>query len=115
MSCSKLRCSNKSLLKCHLNYCLFFQRHQTNAKFEYCSVKSIPVMALSRGRGGVVDAKVDPDQGVYVEIERIMEVRTSSENCDFEDFPEDMFDFQKRVREIPDDFCLKDKYTTEQR
>jgi len=47
-----------------------------------------------------VDTKVDPDQGVYVEIERIMEVRTSSENCDFEDFPEDMFDFQKRSESI---------------
>ena len=76
---------------------------------------STAVMALSRGRGGVVDTKVDPDQGVYVEIERIMEVRTASENCYFEDFPEDMFDFQKRIREIPDDFCLKNKYTTEQR
>jgi len=72
-------------------------------------------MALSRRRAGAVDTKVDPDQGVYVEIEGIMEVRTSSENCDVEDFHEDMFDFQKRVREIPDSFCRKDKDTTEQR
>ena len=60
------------------------------------------------------DSKVDPDKGVYVEMEGIMEVRYSSEDVDYEDMPEDFMSFQARVREIPDDFCHKNKETTEQ-
>ena len=60
------------------------------------------------------DSKVDPDKGVYVEMEGIMEVRFSSEDVDYEDTPEDFMSFQARVREIPDDFCPKNKETTEQ-
>ena len=43
-----------------------------------------------------------------------MEVRYSSEDIDYEDEPEDFLSFQSRVREIPDDFCHKNKETTEQ-
>merc|ERR1740128_1103410 len=43
-----------------------------------------------------------------------MEVRYSSEDIDYEDEPEDFLSFQGRVREIPDDFCHKNKETTEQ-
>lgn len=60
------------------------------------------------------DSLVDPDKGVYVEMEGIMEVRYSSEDIDFEDRPEDFKHFQARVREIPDDFCHKNKETTMQ-
>ena len=60
------------------------------------------------------DSKVNPDEGVYVEMHGIMEVRFSSEDIDFEDKPEDFMDFQARVREIPDDFCHKNKETTMQ-
>jgi len=68
-------------------------------------------MALSSARQ---DSKVDPDKGVYVEMEGIMEVRYTSEDIDFQDEPEDFFHFQQRVREIPDDFCHKDRETTQQ-
>ena len=68
-------------------------------------------MALSSARQ---DSKVDPDKGVYVEMEGIMEVRYTSEDIDFQDEPEDFFYFQQRVREIPDDFCHKDRETTQQ-
>jgi len=54
------------------------------------------------------DSKVDPDMGVYVEMEGIMEVRYA---CDYDDYqiePEDFMDFQARMRKIPENFCLKD-------
>jgi len=60
------------------------------------------------------NSSVNPDKGVYVEMACVMEIRTDSEDPDFEDNPEDMFDFQKRVTHIPDNFCHKDKYTTNQ-
>jgi len=60
------------------------------------------------------DSKVDPDNGVYVEMEGIMEVRYSSEDVDYENIPEDFLAFQARVREIPHDFCQKNKETTAQ-
>ena len=60
------------------------------------------------------DSKVNPDDGIYVEMEGIMEVRYSSEDVDFYRAPEDMFEFQKYTRYIPDDFCHKNKVTTEQ-
>eukprot|EP00092_Neocalanus_flemingeri_P023691 GFUD01025694.1.p1 GENE.GFUD01025694.1~~GFUD01025694.1.p1 ORF type:complete len:335 (-),score=101.54 GFUD01025694.1:136-1068(-) len=60
------------------------------------------------------DSKVDPDKGVYVEMEGIMEVRYSSEDVDYEERPEDFMHFQSRVREISEDFCHKDKETTMQ-
>ena len=58
------------------------------------------------------ESKVNPDEGVFVEMEGIMEVRFSSEDFDFKYEPEDIMDFQARVREIPDDFCHKNKKTT---
>eukprot|EP00092_Neocalanus_flemingeri_P020470 GFUD01022175.1.p1 GENE.GFUD01022175.1~~GFUD01022175.1.p1 ORF type:complete len:818 (+),score=242.63 GFUD01022175.1:73-2454(+) len=60
------------------------------------------------------DSKVDPDKGVYVEMEGIMEVRYASEDVDFEEEREDFMHFQARVREISEDFCHKDKETTMQ-
>lgn len=60
------------------------------------------------------DSRVDPDQGVYVEMEGIMEVRYVSEDVDYERDSEDFYHFQRRVREIPEDFCHKDRVTTEQ-
>ena len=50
--------------------------------------------------------------GRLVEMEGIMEVRFSSDDFDFKYEPEDLMDFQARVREIPDDFCHKNKKTT---
>ena len=44
-----------------------------------------------------------------------MEIRTASEDVDFEDHPLDMMDFQKRTLAIPDDFCHKNRQTTEQK
>jgi len=58
------------------------------------------------------DSVVDPDSGVYVEMEGIMEVRYTSEDVDFKERPEDFMEFQTRVREIPEYFCQKDKETT---
>ena len=57
---------------------------------------------------------VDPDKGIYVEMHDIMEVRYSSEDPDYHMDPEDMLDFQSRITSIPDNFCHKDKSTTEQ-
>ena len=68
-------------------------------------------MALSSARQ---ESKVDPDKGVYVEMEGIMEVRYTSEDSEFQDEAEDFFHFQQRVREIPDYFCHKDRETTHQ-
>ena len=68
-------------------------------------------MALSSARQ---DSKVNPDKGIYVEMEGIMEVRYTSEDIDFHDEPEDFLSFQSRVKDIPDDFCHKDKETTQQ-
>ena len=44
------------------------------------------------------DTVVDPERGVYVEMEGIMEVRWASEDYDFHRKPEDFKDFQERVR-----------------
>ena len=45
------------------------------------------------------DTVVDPERGVYVEIEGIMEVRWSSDwSSDYYRKPEDFKDFQERVR-----------------
>ena len=68
-------------------------------------------MALPSSRQ---NTQVNPDKGVYVEMEGIMEVRYTSEDMDYDEPPEDMFHFQSRVEYIPDDFCLKNKQTTEQ-
>ena len=68
-------------------------------------------MALSSARQ---ESKVDPDKGVYVEMEGIMEVRYTSEDSEFQNEAEDFFHFQQRVREIPDYFCHKDRETTQQ-
>ena len=59
-------------------------------------------------------SQVDPDKGIYVEMEGVMEVRYLSDDIDYQKAPEDMFDFQQRVQHIPDDFCHKNKHTTEQ-
>ena len=60
------------------------------------------------------NTQVNPDKGIYVEMEGIMEVRYTSEDVEYDEPPEDMFNFQSRVEYIPDDFCLKNKQTTEQ-
>ena len=57
---------------------------------------------------------VDPSRGIYVEMAGIMEVRYLCDDVDVYEPPEDMWDFQQRVKEIPDDFCHKNKHTTEQ-
>ena len=57
---------------------------------------------------------VDPAKGTYVEMEGVMEVRHLSDDIDYQRPSEDMWHFQKRVREIPDDFCHKNKQTTQQ-
>jgi len=43
-----------------------------------------------------------------------MEVRYTSEDVDYEKESEDFYEFQQRVREIPEDFCHKDRHTTSQ-
>jgi len=68
-------------------------------------------MALPSSRQ---NTQVNPDKGIYVEMEGIMEVRYTSEDPDYDEPPEDMFSFQRRVTYIPDDFCHKNKQTTEQ-
>lgn len=68
-------------------------------------------MALASSRQ---KSEVDPANGVYVEMEGVMEVRYLSEDIDYQKPAEDMWHFQKRVRHIPDDFCHKNKQTTEQ-
>ena len=61
---------------------------------------------------------VNPDNGVCVEMEGIMEVRYTSDDPEYHHHhlvaTEDMFHFQYRVQYIPDGFCLKNKRTTEQ-
>ena len=57
---------------------------------------------------------VDPDNGVYVEMEGIMEVRYVSDDPDYFEEPEDFYDFQKRVPDIPENYCHKNRETTEQ-
>jgi len=56
---------------------------------------------------------IDPDRGIFVEMLGIMEVRYTSEESDLQEV-EDFLYFQERMVEIPDDFCLKNKWTTEQ-
>ena len=68
-------------------------------------------MALASARQ---KSDVDPSKGTYVEMEGVMEVRYLSEDIDYHKPSEDMWHFQKRVREIPDDFCHKNKQTTQQ-
>ena len=58
---------------------------------------------------------VKPDRGIFVEADGIMEIRTTSEDVYFKDQPVDMKDFQARITSIPDDFCTKNRSTTEQR
>ena len=60
-------------------------------------------------------SNVNPNCGIYVDSYGIMEIRTASEDVDFEDQPEDMMDFQSRITSIPDDFCHKNRSTTEQK
>lgn len=60
-------------------------------------------------------SSVNPDRGIYVDSYGIMEVRTASEDIDFEDRPIDMLDFQESTQTIPDDFCHKNRSTTEQK
>ena len=68
-------------------------------------------MALSSARQ---KSAVDPGKGKFVEMEGVMEVRYVSDDIDYFRPPEDMFLFQDRVPHIPDDFCQKNKRTTEQ-
>ena len=68
-------------------------------------------MALPSARQ---ESKVNPEDGIYVEMERIMEVRYESEDIDYQREAEDMFEFQKHTQYIPDDFCKKNRSTTEQ-
>lgn len=68
-------------------------------------------MALSSNRQ---NSNIDPSNGIYVEMEGVMEVRYTSEDIDYEQDPEDFFEFQQRVKQIPEDFCHKDKQTTSQ-
>ena len=69
-------------------------------------------MALSSSRQN--GSTVDPDKGIYVEMEGIMEVRFTSEDDEYDEPPIDMYKFQEETPYIPDDFCLKNKQTTEQ-
>ena len=92
-------------------------------------------MALPSGRSQSGQTTVDPDRGIYVEMPGVMEIRYIS---DYTDYPpednEDMYckshmcthrqemlicpflylDFQARVPEIPENFCRKDRNTSEQ-
>jgi len=72
---------------------------------------ALPSSRLQESSG----SSVDPDKGIYVDIRGIMEIRTASEDVDFEDQVEDMMDFQARTLAIPDDFCHKNRQTTEQK
>ena len=65
-------------------------------------------MALSSNRQ---NSNIDPSNGIYVEMECVMEVGYTSEDIDYEQDPEDFFEFQQRVKQIPEDFCHKDKQT----
>ena len=65
--------------------------------------------------GSYYDSIVDPRKGIYVQMEGIMEVREVSEDYDHESTTEDVYDFQKRVTHIPEDFFLKSKQTTVQK
>jgi len=60
------------------------------------------------------ESVVDPDQGVYVEMPGIMEVRFAKDDQYVDEEAEDFYDFQQRVKEISEDFCHKDKYHNEQ-
>ena len=60
------------------------------------------------------ESRVDPDQGVHVEMEGIMEVRYAKNDVYIDEEAQDFFDFQQNTREIPEDFCHKDRYTGEQ-
>lgn len=55
---------------------------------------------------------IDPERGIFVEMLGIMEVRYTEES-DLQEV-EDFLYFQERMIDIPDDFCLKNKWTTEQ-
>jgi len=66
-------------------------------------------MALSSERK---QSSVNPAEGMYVEMEGVMEVRWSSEDIDNQPPSIDFYRFQNETRHIPDDFCHKDKQTT---
>jgi len=63
-------------------------------------------MALASDRQA---ALVDPSQGLYVEMEGVMEVRYLNDYGESYMENEDFFNFQNRRKHIPDDFCHKDR------
>lgn len=68
-------------------------------------------MALSSARQ---ESRIDPDNGIYVEMEGILEVRWTIDDEDSYREPEDFMSFQERIPDIPDSFCHKNMQTTEQ-
>jgi len=68
-------------------------------------------MAL-RSRSNV-DGKVDTENGIFVEMEGVMEVRYMSGDDEITDRM-DFFEFQASTKRIPADFCHKDNSTGEQ-
>ena len=68
-------------------------------------------MAL-RSRSNV-DGKVDTENGIFVEMEGVMEVRYMSGDDEITDRM-DFFEFQAATKRIPADFCHKDMSTGEQ-
>ena len=59
-------------------------------------------------------SNVNPDRGIYVDFYGIMEIRTTSEDVDFEDNPVDMMDLQP-ITQAMQNFCQKNRSTTEQK
>ena len=58
---------------------------------------------------------VNPDDGVYVDMEGIMQVKTVSQDVDIKEEPLDMLVFQEKTKIIPDNYCQKNRSTTKQK
>jgi len=63
-------------------------------------------MALSSAR---FEGVVNPAEGIFVEMEGIMQVDYTADNPNYAMPSEDLFIFQHRNRKIPKEFCLKNK------
>jgi len=70
------------------------------------AVQAVCIMALSSAR---FEGVVNPAEGIFVEMEGIMQVDYTADNPNFAMPSEDLYSFQHRNRRIPKEFCLKNK------
>ena len=83
--------------------------------FQIQSLSKLTIMALPSSRQ---NTKVNPDAGVFVEMEGIIELRVKSDDMDYEEpQAEDLYLFQSKVDlwNLDPHFCIKNKQTKEQK